>query len=288
MGYSSYELFRSNILPDGVMQIKEVRMSSKLDRIKANKLINIILIVIGSLGIADTLALMFYTNINVGTLFPGITGLFLVAYGILKETVYKNRLIIKNNLLRILFQAGVAIFLISFIFIEAFIICNSKSEDNVKADYLVILGGGIKGETVTLSLKERLDKGIYYLKDNPDIKVIVTGGKGIGEDISEAEAMKVYLIKNGISPARIIVEDKSTSTMENFKFSKKVLENYDNKKLYKIMIITNDFHMFRSKMLAQRNGFEAYGITCSTPISVRLNSYIREYFALIKSIILDR
>lgn len=247
-----------------------------------------VLIFLGISGIADTLCLLFYTNINFGTLLPGLIGFLFITYAILKLKVYRNRHLIKNNILRNSVKTAIALIILSFFIIETLIICYSKSQENVRSDYLIILGAGIRGETVSLTLKERLDKGIEYLNKYKDTKVVVSGGQGFGEKISEAEAMKRYLVNNEINTNRIIKEDKSSSTMENFKFSKNVLCNLKGSKDSKIMIITSDFHMLRSKMLARRNGFNPYGISCSTPVSVRLNNYMREYFALIKSYFLDR
>ena len=255
---------------------------------KQNDLIYKILIFIGILGIADTSGLLFYTNINLGTLLPGLIGFLFIAYSYLKLRIYRNDHIIKNRILRNLIKTIIIFILMSFVIIETLIICYSKSDIDKKANYLIILGAGVKGETVSLTLKGRLDKGIDYLNKYKDTKVIVSGGRGFEEKITEAEAMKRYLIKGGININRIIIEDKSTSTMENFKYSKNVLSNLEGSKANKIMIITSDFHMLRAKMLARRNGFNPYGISCSTPISVRLNNYMREYFALIKSYFLDR
>ncbi len=249
------------------------------------KIIYLIVFIIGVLGIIDTIALLTFTNINFGTLFPGLTGIVLIAYLYLKIFVLKGSPFIKNKILRSAVITIISLGVASFIIIESLILIGTASDKNRKTDFLIILGAGLKGDTVSLTLKERLNTGIEYLNKFPDTKVIVTGGQGFGEDITEAEAMEKYLLRAGISGERIIKEDKATSTAENFKFSKELISSQDK---VKIMIITSDFHMLRAKMLAKRSGFEPYGITCSTPASVRLNSYIREYFALIKSYLLDK
>jgi len=246
-----------------------------------------ILLIFGVLGLIDTIGLLFYANMDVGTLLPGFVGILCVIYASLKLWICKNEPIVKNRILRNLFMVGIAIFIMSFVLIESLILYNGNSQQDIKTDYLIILGAGIKGETVSLTLKERLDKGIDYLNRYPDARVIVSGGKGFGELITEAEAMKRYLVEKGIDPERIILEDKATSTMENFKFSREVLLGLESDDITRIMIITSEFHMLRAKMLAGRNGFEAYGITCGTPVSVLVNSYAREYFAFIKSYFFD-
>jgi len=182
----------------------------------------------------------------------------------------------------------VVLSILSFTFAEVLIIYNSSSQEDVEAGYLIILGAGLRGSDITLILQERLQKGIVYLEKHPDTKVIVSGGQGFGESITEAEAMERYLISKGIDGKRVIKEDKATSTMENFTFSREILQKTEGKDINCIVVVTSDFHMLRAKLLARRVGFEPYGITCSTPISVRANSHIREYFALIKSILIDR
>jgi uncharacterized SAM-binding protein YcdF (DUF218 family) len=241
------------------------------------------LFILGVLGLIDTIGLVFYTNINVGTLLPGFIGLLLVAYSALKLGPYKTEPLIKKGIIRNMLIGCIVIFSVSFILIEALILYNSRSDEAMQTDYLLILGAGINGDTVSLTLKTRLDKGAEYLNEYPAAKVIVSGGQGPGEDITEAEAMKTYLIRKGIDPQRIIPEDRSTSTMENFMYSKRLINGQT-----RLTIITSDFHMLRAKMLAQRNGFEPLGITCKTPISVWVNCYVREYFALIKSLLIDR
>ncbi len=193
-----------------------------------------------------------------------------------------------NNSLKKLIRIVLIIAVTSFVFLEGMIIVKGNVKSDVSTDIVIILGGGLKGETPSLSLLERLKAGLEYLERNPDAKAVVSGGQGRGEAITEAEAMKRYLLQNGIAGDRIIVEDQSTSTMENFMFTKPVVEAAVGHEVKKITVITNNFHMLRALMLAERNGFEAYGISSPTPFQVAIQSYVREYFALIKSFLLDR
>jgi len=102
---------------------------------------------------------------------------------------------------------------------------------------------------------------------------------------AEAEAIKRELVKLGISENRIITEDKSVNTMENFKFTlEKIKENEsENKeKKFKILIVTNDYHVYRSRKIAELLGFEAYGLGAKTPLISLPKSYIRESASIIK------
>lgn len=180
------------------------------------------------------------------------------------------------------------IFLLQFVVLEGLIFFNGWSDDEVRTDYLFILGAGVNGEEISLSLKSRLDAGLRYLLKYPDTKAVLTGGQGRGEDITEAEAMRRYLVANGIDESRIIIEPSSTNTMENFKLSTELIRQKTGKPVSEITFVTNDFHVMRAKMLARRNGLIAHAVSCKTPRQVVLQMYLREYFALIKSFLIDR
>lgn len=247
-----------------------------------------ILILIGVLGVLDAALTSIYTGMNVGTLFPGAAGGITIIYVYIKLWIRMGQPVIQSLLVRKLVCTLVILGILYFVFAEVLIAYNSSSQEDVEASYLIILGAGLHGSEVPPTLQERLLKGIEYLEKHPDTKVIVSGGQGFGEDITEGEAMERYLISKGIDAGRIIKEDKATSTMENFVFSKEILKKAEGKDITRIVVITSDFHMLRAKMLARRAGFEPYGITCSTPVSVVVNNHIREYFALIKSFFVDR
>lgn len=143
-------------------------------------------------------------------------------------------------------------------------------------DYVIVLGAKVKPMGPSLSLQNRIDAAVKYLKKNPQTIVIATGGQGNDEHISEALAIKKDLINQGIDESRIVLEDKSTSTMENFIYSMGKVD-LTNKK---IAIVTNDFHIFRSVKMARKLGLDCVGISSPTPRIAILKSYLREYFAI--------
>lgn len=247
-----------------------------------------ILLVIGVIGILDTLILALFTGPNTGTVVPGVVGCLIIVYIYVKLYVKNGKPVIRSLFLSRLIYALLAAGFLSFVLLEGLIISGGSSYEAIKADYLIILGGGLNNDRITPTVQERLLAGIGYLEKYPEAKVIVSGGLGFRQTVTEAEAMGEYLIAEGISADRIISEDEATSTMENFNFSRKLLEKNGALKDNRLVIVTNDFHMFRSKLLAGRNGFEPYGISCGTPLYIRANCYIREYFALIKSFLFDR
>lgn len=153
---------------------------------------------------------------------------------------------------------------------------NMKVSENV--DFIIILGARVKGTEPSLSLQYRIDAAADYLKRNTNTVAIASGGMGQGEDISEAEAIKRGLISQGIDKSRIILEDQSTDTVENLTFSKKMLP--DNMKHG--LVVSNDFHIFRSKMIAKDLNLKLSGLPAKTPSVAILKSYSREYLAVTK------
>ncbi|MDM5224043.1 YdcF family protein [Peribacillus sp. NJ11] len=146
------------------------------------------------------------------------------------------------------------------------------------ADYLIILGARVKGSVPSLSLQYRIDKAAEYLMANKHTLVIVSGGKGPGEDISEAKAMQQGLIEQGIEEVRIMMEDKSTTTHENIVFSKELIPDPSASGL----IVSNDFHIYRAVEIAKKEGLDMKGIPAKTPKVALLKSYSREYLAITK------
>ncbi len=166
-----------------------------------------------------------------------------------------------------------------FFCVEVLILCAMISIVPKDLDYIIILGAQIRGKKITEALKRRLDRGIRYLQENPKTIVIVSGGQGKGEDITEAEAMAAYLESCGISSDRICLEEKSTSTYENLR---KSLAFIEDEKRDKIGIVTNNFHIYRSMKLAKTIGCrKVYAITASSNLVVFPNYMVREFFAVL-------
>jgi uncharacterized SAM-binding protein YcdF (DUF218 family) len=147
-----------------------------------------------------------------------------------------------------------------------------------RAEYIIILGARVKGTTPSLSLQYRIDAAATYLNQNPQAIALASGGQGPGEEITEAEAIKKGLMNQGIDESRIIVENQSTSTIENIKFSKKLIPN----DLEKGLLVSNDFHLFRAKMIAKDYGLKLEGLPARTPTVALVKSYTREYLAITK------
>lgn len=144
---------------------------------------------------------------------------------------------------------------------------------------IIVLGCKVKGTQPSLMLKRRLDTAYKYLVENQDVIAIVSGGKGNDEQISEAKCMKEYLVNKGISESRIIMEDKSTSTYENFKYSKQILEKH-NISTNTITVVTDGYHQLRASMIAKKLNFKTYSISAYTSWYLIPTYFVREWFGV--------
>lgn len=170
----------------------------------------------------------------------------------------------------------VAVGIIVFAIIEIPIIKAAKTDAPAGRDYIVVLGAGVNGTVPSLSLSTRLQAARDYLEANPDTVAIVSGGQGPGEDITEAEAMRVYLEAAGIAPERIIKEERATDTLENLTYSFDIIkargDTTDN-----VAVVSSMYHLYRAKLLAETLGVSVTGVAAPMgyPI-VNVNYFIRE------------
>lgn len=149
---------------------------------------------------------------------------------------------------------------------------------------VIILGCKVRYGAPSLMLQRRLEAAYEYLSEYPDSVVVVSGGQGPDEVISEAECMKNWLIKKGIDSSRIITEDKSTDTYENMKFSKALLEK--NGLGTDIVLVTDSFHQFRASLIAKKFDLSTDSISASTPAYLLATYWVREWFGIMEQIFL--
>ena len=215
-------------------------------------------------------------------------GVLLIALGLFNKSNNGEYTLIRPGKLKTAIKICFFIGLASFVVIEAVIIGAAISKHKEKTDYLIILGAGLKEEIPSTALYQRLYASLEYIEMNPDVKIVVSGGRGPGETITEAVAMKRFLIKNGVAENQIIKEEKSTNTLENMKFTTEILNGLEKKENIEVTIVTNNFHMFRAEFLAQRQGLKAYGYPSPLHPMLVPTYFVREYLAVINSFIFDR
>ena len=164
---------------------------------------------------------------------------------------------------------------------------SAKRIPKFNKDYIIILGCRIRKDgTLTPILKSRVDRAINFSKmqydaTGKDIIFIPSGGKGSDEVMSEGEAIKNYLLEQGINKNSIIVENKSKNTYENIKFSYRLI-NKKNKGA-NIAFSTTNFHVFRAGLIATEQGIKIEGIGAKTKAYFSINAFIREFIATLYS-----
>lgn len=215
--------------------------------------------------------------INIGNVFGGFiciigTIFFLFNQQIMNVVLSHKALKVSFNVLCVLLCLCVGLAIVfSVLMIKA---------GNAKPDAeqpVIVLGCKVKGTRPSLMLAKRLDSAYEYLSQNNAV-VIVSGGKGENEQISEAECMKNYLVAKGLDAKRIIIEDKSTSTQENLEFSKEIL---NQKGLGTDVVIATDlFHQYRASLIAKKTNLTVKAVSAKTSLWLIPTYWVREWFGL--------
>lgn len=217
-----------------------------------------------------------------------LIGIIFILFGMLKNKLNEESGYKKFRTASKVFETLLLIIVISFVFIEGCIAFGATVNHNKKPDYIVVLGCGLSGKNMLLPMYQRAQTALAYIKKNTDVKIVVSGGQGSGESISEAEAYKTYFVNNGVKADNIIEENKSTTTMQNMRYTADILRKTDGRKNLRVAVITSNYHVFRAKFLARRCGFNAEGVAAPVTELLLPNFSIREYFGIIKSFFLDR
>ena len=187
-----------------------------------------------------------------------------------------------------IFLTGTGLTLTLLIAIEAAVVFRGEADNSaVPVDAVIVLGAGVNGETPSAALWSRIRAAEAYLEGHPEVPVVLSGGQGPGEAISEAEAMRRSL--PGVENGRLLLEDRSTNTAENFAFSKELLEERGlDTETAVIAVVTNDFHCFRAHMIAQKQGLRTIDVPAELPWWwLTANYYLREAFAVVKTALFD-
>lgn len=247
-------------------------------------------------GLCVLTALLLLTSVLALTVLPGIrfTGYLTAALaGTCVLAVLLGRWAERSRVGRwcwrgflLLFSMGTLLFLT----VEGYLLSRGEQDNSaIPADAVIVLGAGVNGETPSLILQSRIHTAADYLALHPDIPVVLSGGQGPGETITEAEAMRRELVAMGIEADRLFLEEQSTSTAENFAFSKDILERQGiDTDTAVIAVVTSDFHCARAHLIAQREGMRTLDVPSEISwLLLNANYYVREAFAMVKTLIFD-
>ena len=144
----------------------------------------------------------------------------------------------------------------------------SHRKSSFDQDYILILGCAIRKDGSLYPLiRGRADRAIAFYKKQKETTghapiLLPSGGQGSDECMAEGEAVRRYLLEQGIPESDILAETESANTLQNMQFSKKIIDQ--NHKDAKVLFVTTNYHVFRSGILANDAGLHAEGIASKT------------------------
>ena len=240
----------------------------------------ILIIVFGIVLTINGLLLFLRTNFNLGNFLTLGLGAFLLLYGIRFDWVKEKF----PKWLKVI----IALVLSSVVLLASFLFLYGLNDNtDYKEDAIIVLGAAVQGDTPSLALADRLDSAVEYYNKNTNALIVVSGGKGPQENVTEAYAMEKYLTKKGVPNDKIIKEEKATSTYENFKFSMEILDSMFEDD-YKVAFVTNEYHIYRASGIAKRVGYsDITHIHSGTRWYSVVTGTLRECLAVLKFWILD-
>lgn len=147
--------------------------------------------------------------------------------------------------------------------------------------YVLVLGAKVNGIRPSSALRYRIEAAASYAKKYPHVELIATGGQGPDEGMAEARVIARELIARGVEPARIHIEADSTSTYENYLFSRSIWYGEPG-----LTVVTNDFHVRRARLVGRLYfGLSTDALYAKTPTTTKLKYVVREQLAYVKLII---
>ena len=160
---------------------------------------------------------------------------------------------------------------------ECLIIHASFGDKDETCEYMLVLGAKVRPDGPSVSLMDRIRAAADYMNEHPEVIAIVSGGKGADEPMTEAQCMYDQLVRLGIDPNRIWMEDKATSTWENLHFAMNLIEEKTGRRPEKIGLLSSEYHLFRAKLFAKACDVDAVGIPAHTSrLSQMINHFMRE------------
>jgi uncharacterized SAM-binding protein YcdF (DUF218 family) len=185
----------------------------------------------------------------------------------------------------VLFAAAFYLFHV-FVFLTTLALYNT-SKPRIPQDYLIVLGSGLIDGEVPPLLAGRIGRALRFAKKQQKKTgarpvLIMSGGRGADEPRSEAAAMREYAAARGYEPALILIEDQSTNTLENMRFSKAIMDERASGRPYSCAFVSNGYHLLRAGIYAKQSGLKkARGLGAKTAGYYRPNAIIREYIAFL-------
>lgn len=247
---------------------------------------NIIRVISLILGVACVVLfippLISYRILNIGNATGLAIGGLLILYGIFARAVNGVVSGLWSRLPGRIILGVIAVVIIACIVIACIIsilMLRAAGTKSTGEETLIVLGCQVKGTRPSLMLTERLQAAKTYMDEHEEAVCILSGGQGQDEGISEAQCMYNYLTEHGISADRLIMEDRSTSTRENFRYSLEIME--ERKLSRNVAVVTNEFHEYRAFEIAKKLGIEPYAVPAHTHWWLFSTYFVREWYGVI-------
>lgn len=175
--------------------------------------------------------------------------------------------------------------LLLFLAVELPIIAAGQMTKPEPSDVIIVLGAKLIDSKPSTMLRLRLDEAIRLFKADYAPTIIVSGAKGRDEEISEASAMKNYLIDQGIDPRQILIEDQSYNTYQNLIYSQAIMKQHG---MENAIIVSNASHIRRSLVLASNLKLHATGSAApmTDNLYLTVKQYLREGAAMVSVLLL--
>ena len=245
---------------------------------RAGRIVNRIVLILGIAMIAYYLALGVFVRFGQSLQYLWLLGggLCIARFLYWRHVEKRGRYPAHRRLLRalrVLFCLALAFFLT----VEGVILFGGMMEPQQGLDYIVVLGARVNGTEPSGSLRNRIQVGAEYLRDNPGTIAVLSGGQGSGEEISEARCMYENMLAAGIDPARLILEEESTDTAANLRNSRSLIPEGAS-----VGLVTNNFHIFRALALARNQGWEdVHGVPVATTLFSLPHYLMREFVGVV-------
>lgn len=217
-------------------------------------------------------------------LFLILAGAAVIGYGILNVLIRRG--IAWAFYLRRCVYGLMLVGAVSFCGVQAMIASQQGTDVDFNEEYVIALGAGLDGDVPSWIMRSRMDALADYVEKNPGAVVIACGGMGPLETVTEASVFKEDLIRSGVPEKQILVDEQSRNTAENMKFAAELIRKRSGEGPVRVAVVTNDFHLWRGKYYARKQGLVPTGYCAPTPCwDLTVQYYLREYFSVIKALV---
>lgn len=266
--------FRIMVLGCGVLAVAAILVGLKLLEKRGFHMTAFckLLLIVGALLTLDTLVVSQLSNYNLGVILPAFFGVPMMAMAFLLPKLTHGFGSVFKWFVAACYGVAIVIFIVCGILMT---VAKHEGDHTEAADAVIVLGAAVHGDKVTWVLSNRLDTAITYLNAHPDAVAVVSGGQGPEETVTEASAMAKYMIERGIDETRILLEEQARNTVENFTYSKQLIDEKLGNDA-KIAFVTTGFHVYRADRVAAAQGIDTVGIPAADVWYLAVNNFMRE------------